>query len=210
MAVTPTWQNDVIDLVSDQSRNEEEDNDAIVDPLVMPTISNCCKVFEADEETNLHLHQVCHFEFPGEPIAWKRAKNFVNVKAGCKRAVLHAKSTANQNKKEMQKLIRQQLLERHHCNSNAFPIFEHDKAVVVEVEVCRRFPDGAFVGKKHNNGLHPGFSKQMEAHMTCTPDTDNLAKLVLDSFNKIVHEDDQQVAKLVTCKMMDVEPTNDG
>ena len=69
-----------------------------------------------------------------------------------------------------------------------------------------RRPNTHFKGKDRLNSLRTG----VPFGHVAAPDINNLLKFVLDGMNKLVHQDDFQVAKLVVLKLFDLEGGCEG
>jgi Holliday junction resolvase RusA-like endonuclease len=90
--------------------------------------------------------------------------------------------------------------------STGFTMIPKDRPVVVKVWCFLSRPDGDFVGRRRQVGnLRPAALTKENTVVVMKPDTDNLAKFVLDALTGIVFADDAQIVDLHMLKLRDSE-----
>ena len=90
------------------------------------------------------------------------------------------------------------------CQSNGFKMIPAGVPVEMKIWCLLRRPDEDFVGRQRGIGrLRPEAMSLDNTLVAIKPDTDNLAKFILDGVTKVLYEDDSQIVDLHICKMRD-------
>jgi Holliday junction resolvase RusA-like endonuclease len=127
-------------------------------------------------------------------------------------STLHRRVTNKKTKHVMafRQLFLEAIRQQNVPGVDHLPLFKHEP-VVLEVQFYRRIPSSAFRGGDRSRPFVGGRYNDRTNHPdVMRPDIDNLLKFVMDSLNGVLYNDDEQVVKLISYKMLDVEPPYEG
>ncbi len=125
------------------------------------------------------------FTVPGEPKGKARPRVFTN-KAGRSQAITPQDTLSYEN-----------LVKWVFTNMQGNKKLEGE----IEAQIKAMYPIAKNMTKKNRQLIYEG-----KLHPTKKPDSDNVAKIILDSLNKIAFDDDSQVTRLVVEKYYSDEP----
>jgi Holliday junction resolvase RusA-like endonuclease len=165
---------------------------------------------EMEEEESEDEYIVYEFVLEGPPQAWSRPKPY--VKGFKSNPVKYFLNVVNKNKGKTQYIqtqVREQLATNYNLHQFQGTVFGND-AVVMDMEFYRKLPNTAFVSNNRERPLKPGLVISQNEPEPLKPDLDNYVKLIQDSLQGIMYDDDKQVVKTTAWKMKDVEPPHNG
>ncbi len=95
--------------------------------------------------------------------------------------------------------------------STGFTMIPKDRPVVIKVWCFLSRPSGDFVGRRRQEGnLQPTALSRENTVVVIKPNTDNLAKFVLDALTGVVYSDDAQIVDLQMLKLRDSDGLCNG
>ena len=152
-----------------------------------------------------HADTVYYFHQEGCPKTWRRPRFLNWIKNG-----MMFRRVVGSNKSDVvaiQEVVKDNLLAHYGIADNLLPIFRKGIPVVLAMEFHRRPPNSWFRGGDRRCGTFKQKYQEMAiGDMVIAdlkrPDLDNMSKLILDSLQGIMFEDDDQVIKISSVEVV--------
>ena len=185
--------NDVIELLSDSSEEEEDDG-----------VANNA---ENQVDFLLNIGDTVHVTVMGPPKAKPRPAFMAWMRGG--RMLRRVVNNARPEQTIFRDQFIQTLESEYNLQPLTLPVYHH-QPIDLEITFYRKLPVTFFINGDREQGLKQPHLLNTEPLDIKVPDIDNLAKFVMDALNGVLYTDDRQIVRLTLKKTYHMFPPFTG